>query len=191
MKTPTHLCLGWLLTRAAPDLPRDHKHLVLLGSVAPDIPLTLAFAGLHLTGHSPNLRAAMDQLYFHDAIFITVHHLLHSPLNLALILFLSLQATLHGWARAQSLTCFTLGALTHALADTLTHGTDGLLVFWPVNWVYRFDAGINQWDTWQGALIILTLEALIIAATAIFWLRDRRGGSFARLRPWPWSTSRL
>lgn len=174
MKTPTHLCLGWLLCQTAGNLPTPHKRLVMLGSIAPDIPITIVFLKLRfITSENVPLRLQMDQYYFCNDAFIALHHSLHSPLSVLLILFISIQFQIHGFQSMRPVTCFALGASTHAVIDTFTHAADGIMVFWPVQRRFRFNAGISQWDVESGAINLLVVESVIIALTLLLWLHKR------------------
>lgn len=59
---------------------------------------------------------------------------------------------------------FLSGAASHALVDIFTHARDGILVFWPWNWSYRFNAGIDQWDMAGSGLVLLLIEGSLFVA---------------------------
>ena len=91
MNTPTHLVVNWSLARASgQDYPLS---AVLLGSVAPDIPLYLLSigGGAYYTWvkgmpASDAANKIWGELYFNDPWWISLHNLLHSPLMLAALL---------------------------------------------------------------------------------------------------------
>ena len=90
MNTPSHFLMTAALRKALPRLSMS-RSAVLLGSIAPDIPLyLLSFGGLfyfHYIEGRPLEDAARHiygTLYFEDPFWIACHNLLHSPLSLAL-----------------------------------------------------------------------------------------------------------
>ena len=95
MNTPTHFLMTAALRKALPRLEMVSS-AVLLGSIAPDIPLyLLSFGGLFyfhqiLGWPLPDAaRHIFDTLYFEDPIWIALHNVLHSPLSLLLLLGIS------------------------------------------------------------------------------------------------------
>ena len=152
MMTQSHFLMTAALRRAMPQA-RMPAAAVLLGSVAPDIPLTvLSFAGIAyyrgLLGWS--LDAAADRmygsLYFHDPWWISAHSLLHSPVSLGMI------ALAASWALASRpewkrfVLWFCAACLFHSLVDIVTHFDDGPVMFWPFNRSYRFSSPVSYWD---------------------------------------------
>jgi hypothetical protein len=90
MNTPSHFLMTAALRKALPRLSMS-RSAVLLGSIAPDIPLyLLSFGGLfyfyNMEGLSleASARHIYGTLYFEDPGWIACHNLLHSPLSLAL-----------------------------------------------------------------------------------------------------------
>jgi len=90
MNTPSHFLMTAALRKALPWLTMS-RSAVLLGSMAPDIPLyLLSFGGLFyfysVEGLSleASARHIYGTLYFEDRGWIACHNLLHSPLSLAL-----------------------------------------------------------------------------------------------------------
>ena len=152
MNTPSHFLMtaglrkalpGWNMTRSA----------VLLGSVAPDIPLyLLTFGGLfyfrYLQGWqlSRAARHIFDRLYFHDPIWIGLHNLLHSPLSLALMAIACVLIRRKFQAAADWLLWFLAACALHSIVDILTHYDDGPLLLWPLHWQWRFSSPLSYWD---------------------------------------------
>lgn len=54
----------------------------------------------------------------------------------------------NGWRVKTSrfLFWFALGCALHSFVDILTHHSDGPLVFFPLNWSYRFASPVSYWD---------------------------------------------
>lgn len=168
MKTPSHLAIAYLLSRCprAQALP---ARWLLAGAVLPDLPLMVVWTVLALGTDDPvTLRAAMDAVYFHDPAFLGLHHLLHSPVSVALLGFAAWQGQMWGLTGGRCLAALCLGAASHIAADLGTHAEDGALWLWPLDWVWRAEIGVSQWDGGRAAILMLAVElALCLVALAV------------------------
>lgn len=74
-------------------------------------------------------------------------------------------------------TWFLASCMLHTLVDIPVHHDDGPLVFWPVNWSYRFASPISYWDRAHYAAIVIPLEltlATVLAGKLIYgWIQSR------------------
>ena len=68
---------------------------------------------------------------------------------------------------------FLAGAASHSLTDLFTHSRDGLLVLWPLNRTFRFDAGIDQWDLAGAGQVLLVMELGLVFGVACYELCRR------------------
>jgi len=154
--------------------------MAVAGAVLPDIPLIAIaiFCALDVgmlpfaPGFSAEFKVAMDSFYFDTPWFVGLHQLLHSPLSLlGLYLVLSACTTRDSVARFAG-SWFLAGSASHSAVDLLTHSKDGILVFWPFNWDYRFDAGVSQWDMGGAGATLITIETamLVSALAATLWM---------------------
>lgn len=166
MKTPTHMVLGLIVARLLPGKGSNKSRWVVLGAAAPDLPLITVAAGCWVAAHCGEAGFMpscfiylVDRFYFGDPIFMTMHHLLHSPTSLLLMIGVWYVA---GRPFARRALWFLAGATSHALVDLFTHARDGILIFWPFNWSYRFDAGVNQFDLSGAGLVLVCLEGTIL-----------------------------
>ena len=143
------------------------------GAVLPDAPLLFVglFNWLQTICEYVGLSfvARMDALYFDSAGFIALHHVLHSPTSLALLLGC--------WVALQHLNrmdfrgfWFLCGAVSHSLVDIFTHAQDGILVFWPLNWSYRYNSGLDQWNLQGTGLWLAALEVVFVVGYGGFFL---------------------
>jgi hypothetical protein len=156
----------------------------LLGSLIPDLPLTiLTFgyfayrawfvalpAGEHIFGPS------YDALYFSNPLWVFWTSLFHAPLVIAVM------ALVGARTGRPALYWFALGCGLHSLIDIFTHHNDGPLVFFPFNWSYRFPAPVSYWHPAYGgrtfALFENALDLLILVyfvAVALAWAWRRFG----------------
>jgi len=144
------------------------------GAVLPDAPLFAAglfswlqticeYLGLSFVAH-------MDAFYFDSAGFIALHHLLHSPTSLAMLLcfWLGLKHFERTDLRALWFLC---GAASHSVVDVITHAEDGILVLWPLNWNYRFNSGLDQWNMQGAGFWLAAFEATFVVGYggALLW----------------------
>lgn len=149
MNTPSHFIMTAALGKACAARSFSRKAL-LWGSVAPDLPLyALSLGGMayftQVQGWSAKqaARHIFGSLYFENMWWIALHNLLHSPVVL-LVLSWGVQ---HLSQRQRVLWGSFLGACAlHSVVDILTHVNDGPVLFFPLNWDYRFRSAISYWD---------------------------------------------
>jgi hypothetical protein len=159
----------------------------LLGAVLPDAPLVLLTIGyaVYRQWFNPALLdehifgSTYDALYFENVWWLGLHNLLHAPLMGLLLAgagYLALRRG-RGWGRA--LLWFAAGCLLHGVIDIFTHVDDGPLLFFPLNWTYRFTAPVSYWDPRHGGLIFAPLEHLLDLAILVWlgraYFKQRRG----------------
>lgn len=172
MNTPTHLVINWSLARSSGQA--YPLSAVLLGSVAPDVPLYLLSlgGGLYYSWWKgmPAAEAAekiWGDLYFNDPWWISLHNVLHSPLVLVAVLSglwlcFGRADFLSHWA-----TWFFLSCLAHTLVDIPVHHNDGPLLLWPLDWQTRFGSPVSYWHPGYYGIPCMIFEAgLFIWLTA-------------------------
>ena len=174
-----------------------HTKAFLIGSVLPDMP----FALLTIAGEiyyrwfavPPTDQSIMEylhfDLFFTNPLWIISHNFFHSlVINTILIVlgYIGIRSQqsqnrktgpepIEGWG----LPLFWLAISTqfHTIIDIFTHHSDGPLLFFPLNWTYRFPSPISYWETaYHGRTFIVfeyLLDALIIGYFVIIW-RQRR-----------------
>ncbi len=156
MQTPSHFLLTAVLAKKTPSLTHTNsKVLLLVGSILPDLPLILLTVGYELyyrwfatppTQGSIMVYLHFD-LFFNDPIWIISHNFFHSlVINFVLLAvgYWGMQLE-QRWARL--LFWLTVGTLFHTVIDILTHHSDGPLLFFPLNWEYRFPSPISYWES--------------------------------------------
>jgi membrane-bound metal-dependent hydrolase YbcI (DUF457 family) len=120
-----------------------------------------------------------DTLFFTDPFWMAAHNLLHAPL----VLLGMLGAT---WAARQAPGTwrrwwfwFAAGCLVHTIIDVLTHVEDGPLLFFPLNWTFRFRAPVSYWDPryfgGEFAIFEIGLNLVLLAYLLIPVVRRRWG----------------
>ena len=185
MNTPTHALINWTVARSlgTESFPAS---AVLLGSVAPDIPLYFLSIGGGLwfrfvEGWEPGevARHMFGTLFYKDPCWISLHNLLHSPLVLivalvALYFGLGYAAFIKSWWGWFLGSCFL-----HTLVDIPVHHDDGPLLFWPLHWSYRYASPLSYWDMNHYAYIVMPVEGAIflLLLGRIVWQRLRPNGS--------------
>lgn len=152
---------------------------MLLGSIAPDIPLYFLSLGGLAWFHwwlgwdlGDTMRHMYSNLFYNDTGWISLHNVLHSPLVCILsLLWLRLRLSTSQF-RTSWYVWFFSSCFLHTLVDIPVHHDDGPLIFWPLNWTYRFASPLSYWDpqhygrevmAFEGVLATLLLSNVLIA----------------------------
>ncbi|MCG8351245.1 MAG: metal-dependent hydrolase [Chloroflexales bacterium] len=158
---------------------------LLLGAVLPDIPFTLLSLGYGLyywwlgstpTGESPMVYMHFT-LFFEDPLWIISHNVFHSLVINTLLLALGWRGMRRGWRWGPLLFWLAVGTQFHTLIDIVTHHSDGPLLFFPLNWSYRFPAPISYWEPdYYGPVVIIVENVINVLISGYFlthWWRRR------------------
>lgn len=165
MKTPSHAAIGWLMSRHSWWPAHLPAAAVVAGSVAPDMPIAIAFTwigtGKLVSGEGEAILAAFRAAYESDPVLVASHQLLHAPFSLAVLYatVLVVGALNRGfgcWLRS-----FLYGAMAHSLVDIFTHVDDGPLLFWPIEATVRFASPISHWDASHCAALCVFVEVVV------------------------------
>ncbi|MEM7811948.1 MAG: metal-dependent hydrolase [Planctomycetota bacterium] len=180
MNTPTHALINWTAAKAVP-VESFPTSAVLLGSVAPDIPLYFLSIGgglyYRFVKGEPVDRVGeilFQDLFYNDPWWVSLHNVLHSP-TVLIALLAGLYFSLGREAFAGSWWVWFCGScLLHTLVDIPVHHDDGPLIFWPLNRTYRFASPVSYWDPAHYARIVMPLEGLLAVGLAlrIWWTRS-------------------
>jgi hypothetical protein len=161
----------------------------LMGSVLPDVPftlLTLVYETYYLwispLAPSQTWRSVMEYLHFdlfyRDPVWIVGDNFFHAPLIL-LVCGLAGWGLRLRWRWGNALLWLARGAGLHTLVDIFTHHSDGPLIFFPLNWSYRFGSPISYWEAGYYARIVSpvehTLDLLFLVYLFRAWWRQRSG----------------
>jgi len=169
-----------------------HGAAFLLGSIMPDIPLTLFTVAYFVywrwfTDRSEFIFGpTYDAIYFENPFMIAAHNLFHAPvpiLCIGLTGYWLMQRTNQGsgtqstwWGRA--FFWFAVACAFHSIVDILTHHNDGPLLLFPFNWQVRFISPVSYWDPDHYGDIFsvfeLTLDVAILAWLLWLWWSNRR-----------------
>lgn len=192
MNPPSHFLVNAVIRRRWAGPPRMRGAAFLLGSVLPDLPLTLLWIGAYvyyrylLRDQSVTMMdERFDTFYFTNPLWIAGHNILHSPTlllaELALLWrFRDAVGTLRHWWF-----WFAAGCLIHTALDIPTHVNDGPLLFFPFDWSTRFQSPISYWDPrhhgrtfaiFEIALDLLLIGYLITPRIRSWLKRPRRPG---------------
>lgn len=137
---------------------------MIAGSVAPDIPIIIAFAWIGaakvLNGDGENIVTAFRIAYGSGPVLVASHQLLHAPISLAALY----AAALIVWTLTRDFGCwlrsFMYGAMAHSLVDIFTHVDDGPLLLWPFIGTLRFASPISHWNPSHCAALCVFIEAI-------------------------------
>ncbi|MEW4488429.1 metal-dependent hydrolase [Thalassoglobus sp. JC818] len=191
MKTPSH----FLMTAAIGKIPglKVIPSAILLGSIAPDLPLYFLTLGSFLwmrnvVGWEPReiFRTVFDHWFFENPVWIVLHNFLHAPLILLSALACiairnpslpKLQSSWWFW--------FFLSCLFHSVIDIFTHFDDGPLIWFPFDWSTRFASPVSYWDSRHFGREFSQFElwldlGLLLFLAYMFWKQSRQKQSEVR-----------
>ena len=185
MNTPSHLIMTLALGRVSNVTEKKFKAALFWGAILPDIPLYLLASGgmlYYSFFQSWTLSSAAQHifgsLYFENIWWISLHNFLHAPLML-FILMLSLRYW--GKAKKQGM-YFLLACAFHSLVDILTHVDDGPVVFFPLEYSYRFHSAVSYWDPKYYGREFSLFELMLNLFLLIYLFKMRRKSVKAKLK---------
>ncbi|RMD99551.1 MAG: hypothetical protein D6816_14810, partial [Bacteroidetes bacterium] len=150
----------------------------MLGAVLPDVPffvLTAVYGLAYMLKTSLPPGEIMSYLHFdlfyRDPVWLIGHNFFHSLIINGLLLGLGAWGlrTNKRWARP--LFWLAIGTTFHTAIDIVTHHSDGPLLFFPLNWQYRFASPVSYWEeAYHGRLFsIFELTTDILLAGYFAW----------------------
>jgi hypothetical protein len=171
-------------------LPSLSSPALLIGSVAPDLPLILITVGMLVMDLASGQRwqpgsGEMESyvgylfryLFFNDPWVKAAHNLLHAPL----MIFGYAVAGYWGWRKGRRwggpLFWFALACGLHTAIDIPLHYDDGPLLFFPFNWQLRFQSPLSYWDPAHFGRQFVLFEHAFVLSLLLYW-----GGSRLWLR---------
>jgi hypothetical protein len=164
LRTYSHFLITAALRKVFPKVPIA-KSAVYLGSVAPDIPLLTMSVGGYLYFHyflqwetRDTFRHLFDVLFFNDPFWIASHNFFQAPFILAVAIVTLWKVHGNGRVLESWWFWFFSACMIHAVIDILTHNDDGPLVFFPLDWTYRFASPVSYWDSDHYASEFTTFE---------------------------------
>ncbi|MFZ1397390.1 MAG: metal-dependent hydrolase [Candidatus Promineifilaceae bacterium] len=187
MQTPSHFLVTAVLAHKAPFRHHTiHKSALLVGSILPDLPLLLLTIGYEIYfrwfATPPTDGSIMEylhfDLFFNDPAWIISHNFFHSLVINGALLSIGYWGMQRKWRWARPLFWLSVSTLFHTIIDIFTHHSDGPLLFFPLNWDYRFASPVSYWETAyygrQFAIIEYALDGLLIAYFFWVWQKKRR-----------------
>jgi membrane-bound metal-dependent hydrolase YbcI (DUF457 family) len=171
MQTQSHL-----LITAAAILPLRRwpgsvfAPALLVGAVLPDIPFfLLTVAGeiyYRLLAPPPPTASIMEYLHFTlfyiHPLWIVSHNFFHSLVIDSTLLLVGLWWWKRLGSRWGMMTFWlALSMLVHVVIDIFTHRSDGPLIWFPLDWSYRFASPISYWESAYGGQVFAAFEAAL------------------------------
>jgi membrane-bound metal-dependent hydrolase YbcI (DUF457 family) len=171
------------LRQALPRIPMV-RSAVLIGSLAPDVAFYLLTPSACIYFYyvmdwplNQSARYIFDILYFEDPVWIAAHNLLHSPVSLAVGLGVARLLRTRWSHFSHWMHWFLMACLLHSFVDILTHHDDGPVLFWPLNWHYRFPSPISYWDNAhfgrQVGIFEWILDLSLVGYLIFHWRRSK------------------
>ncbi|MBN8590599.1 MAG: metal-dependent hydrolase [Anaerolineae bacterium] len=195
MQLPSHLLITAFIDQHVSEKHvRKHTLAFLLGSVLPDFPfavLTLLYSAYYKWFGSlpPNSTSNVMEylhfeLFFRDPVWIIGHNTFHSlVVNISLLMIGVIGM------RYRSYWGFTLfwlsaGMGIHTVIDVFTHTNDGPLIFFPINWTFRFRSPVSYWEPDHFGATFMIIEYSVDAAIVTYllarWMWYRRHNTSAK-----------
>ncbi len=165
MQTYSHFLLTAVLRRKINRKKKPPANATMLvGSVAPDVPLALLSLGYIIDRRFvhpdlPNERCgspAFNDLYFNNRWWIAAHNIFHAPLPIFAFGLLGFANRRRAWGRA--LLWFAVGCGLHTAVDIFTHADDGPVITFPLEWHTRFHSPVSYWDEAHYGRVFRILE---------------------------------
>lgn len=180
MQTPTHFLTTALLNHYLPerDIPK-HTTGFLVGAVLPDLPFTLLtvfyeiyyrwVAELPPNPYNSIMEYLHFNLFFNDPIWIIGHNTLHSLIINISLIGVGFLALKHHRRWGVILFWLAVGMLLHTIIDIFTHTSDGPLLFFPLNWTYRFASPVSYWETDHFGQFVMVAEYTVNMAILVYF----------------------
>jgi hypothetical protein len=179
MRIPSHFLITAALNTITGKRFNVVTSAVLIGSVAPDLPIVVlsvftALGKLVREGRPiTNIHSFMfNDLFFNDPLWIIAHNTLHAPILLATALVVTnviRTTTLRNW-----LFWFFVACAFHTLLDIPTHSSDGPLLLFPLNWTFRFHSPVSYWEAEHYGNVFTVIEYSLDAAIILFLVLTAR-----------------
>lgn len=140
------------------------RRALLLGAIAPDIPLTVLTACYAIARKvmKPSVSQGWqdyDEIRCTDPAWVVSYNFFHAPLILILALWLGYCLGMKkGSTWAKLMFWFAVGCMAHTAVDMVTHNDDGPLALFPLNWQIRIKSPISYWDKRHGGIVFTLLE---------------------------------
>jgi hypothetical protein len=172
------MLINWTLAKSLP-VKAFPKSAVLLGSIAPDIPLYfLSIGGAMWFTWIENMKPGQvaqhmfKNLFYNDPVWMSLHNVLHSPTVLIAALTLLWFTEASEKLVASWWTWFFGSCLLHTLVDIPVHHDDGPLVFWPLNWSFRYASPLSYWDMNHYAAFVIPFEVTLAIVLTLILIRN-------------------
>lgn len=175
VQTYSHFLVAALAGERLRRRTRVRVTAFLAGSVLPDVPLLLLtfwylwWRDRLAAGNEPLFGPTYDRLYFENPLWIASTSLFHAPLLIAGMIAVGQWARERGRPWGGTLFWLGLGCALHTALDIPTHGGDGPLLLFPLDWRLRFESPISYWEADRHASVVAGVEhALDLAIVAYF-----------------------
>ena len=156
MQTYSHTILTAVFNRRhrekESELPPLEPQASIIGSFAPDAPLTLlAVIFIMLDRLDPQENHSrtghlFQEMFFHTRWVKALHNLFHAPILTFGYIGLGYLAWRRGKKWGAWLFWFGVSTSAHTLIDIPVHHNDGPLLLFPFDWETRYHSPVSYWD---------------------------------------------
>ncbi|MEM7031894.1 MAG: hypothetical protein AAF629_20235 [Chloroflexota bacterium] len=174
---------GGILESLLLTLPPLKSRAALLGSVAPDVPLTtmaivciIADAIRKQRSNDPEAMPSwtghlFSTLFFQNRWVKAVHNLFHAPILTLAYLVVGYWAWGQGKSWGGNLFWFGVTTTLHTGIDIPLHYNDGPLLYFPFDWETRFYSPVSYWDPKRYGRPFAIFEHLLLVILLIYVIR--------------------
>lgn len=191
MQTYSHYIITAVVRRilrkkAITMIPPLNGKAFLVGSILPDLPLTLIAAVTIIVDGISRTDTRLTQWLFDTAFFQVTwvkiaHNLFHGPIPILIYMcfgFITWKAILRHRRWSAAVFWVACGCLLHSLIDIPLHYNDGPLILFPFDFETRFYSPVSYWDPNHYGRIAAALEHVIVLVLLIWlifdWRRSKR-----------------
>ena len=127
---------------------------------------------------SDRFNIGCDELLQNDPLWISSYNLFHAPLLIAPMLLAGVWGERRGARWGRPLRWLALGLALHSAIDIPTHHDDGPLLFFPLDWRYRWRSPLSYWDRAHGgrAFTVFEVGGDALVAGYLTWQRNSAPG---------------
>lgn len=169
------------------QLPPLNRLALLIGSVAPDVPLiviTIVLLIADLFGAKitdvngqvvdSNVEYLFRYMFFNEPWLKAAHNLFHGPLLAVTYTALGYWAWKNKKRWGPTLFWFAVACTLHTAIDIPLHYDDGPLLFFPFDWETRFYSPVSYWDPSRYGREFAIFEHLFVLGLLIYLIVDWR-----------------
>ena len=113
-------------------------------------------------------------LFFSDPLWNISHNFFHSLLINTLLIGIGYWAYKNAQRWGLMPFWLAISMQLHTLIDIVMHSSDGPLIFFLINWTYRFRSPLSYWESSAYGVLFMIFEYLLDTVIVIYFIVQRR-----------------